>query len=158
MSKTVLQHCRHPLVFLACGFGSGASPWAPGTAGTLVAVPVYLLLSHLDTLNYLAITTMMFLLGIYLCDRAAVRFGQHDHAAIVWDEIVGFLVTMSLLPPAWQWIVAGFIAFRLFDILKPWPISWLDRHVGGGLGIMLDDIAAGLAGLSVLLLIQFLLI
>ena len=157
MSKTILQHCRHPLVFLACGFGSGASPWAPGTAGTLVAVPIYLFLSQLDTFYYLLITTLMFLLGIYLCDRATARFGQHDHAAIVWDEIVGFLVTMSLLPTTWQWIVAGFIAFRLFDILKPWPINWLDRHVGGGLGIMLDDIAAGLAGLSVLLLLQFLL-
>ena len=75
----------------------------------------------------------------------------------MWDEIVGYLVTMSLVPPAWPWIVAGFVVFRLFDILKPWPISWLDRHVGGGLGIMLDDVLAGVAGLAVLLLLQFLL-
>ena len=158
MNKTVLQHCRHPVVFLACGFGSGASPVAPGTAGTLVAIPIYLAMIQLTMLWYLLVTAVMFLIGIYLCDRAAAHFGQHDHGAIVWDEIVGFLVTMSLVPVSWQWIVAGFIAFRFFDILKPWPISWLDRHVGGGLGIMLDDVAAGLAGLAVLLIVQSLLI
>jgi len=158
MSKTVLQHCRHPLVFVACGFGSGASPIAPGTAGTLVAIPVYLVMSQLGLLWYLLVTAVMFLIGIYICDRAATHFGEHDHAAIVWDEIVGFLVTMSLVPVGWQWIVAGFIVFRFFDILKPWPISWLDRHVSGGLGIMLDDVVAGVAGLAVLLLAQWLLI
>jgi len=158
LSKTVLQHCRHPIVFVACGFGSGASPIAPGTAGTLVAIPIYLAMSPLGLFWYLLVTAVMFLLGIYICDRAAVRFGEHDHAAIVWDEIVGFLVTMSLMPEDWRWIVAGFIVFRFFDILKPWPISWLDRRVHGGLGIMLDDVVAGLAGLAVLLLVQWLLI
>ena len=163
MSKTILQHCRHPVVFLACGFGSGASPVAPGTAGTLVAIPIYLAMSQLAMFWYLLVTAVMFLIGIYLCDRAAAHFGQHDHGAIVWDEIVGFLVTMSPVTMSmaladWRWIVAGFIAFRFFDILKPWPISWLDRHVGGGLGIMLDDVAAGLAGLAVLLIVQNLLV
>jgi len=158
MNKTVLQHCRHPVVFLACGFGSGASPVAPGTAGTLVAIPIYLAMAQLDLYWYLLLTAFMFLIGIYICDRAAAHFGEHDHAAIVWDEIVGYLVTMSLMPVDWRWIVAGFIVFRMFDILKPWPISWLDRHVGGGFGIMADDIAAGMAGLGVLLLAQYLLI
>jgi len=158
MSKTVLQHCRHPLVFIACGFGSGASPIAPGTAGTLVAIPIYLAMSQLGLFWYLFVTAVMFLIGIYICGRAAAHFGEHDHAAIVWDEIVGYLVTMSLMPVDWRWIIAGFIVFRLFDILKPWPISWLDRHVSGGAGIMLDDVVAGLAGLTVLLLAQLLLI
>ncbi len=154
MSMQILQQCRHPVVFLACGFGSGASPWAPGTAGTLVAIPVYLGLSQLAMIWYMIVVGLMFLLGIYLCHRAASILGQHDHAAIVWDEIVGYLITMSLMPPGWIWVIAGFIAFRLFDILKPWPISWLDRHIGGGLGVMLDDVLAGVAGLAVLLIIQ----
>ncbi len=133
-----------PRNFLALGFGSGLSPWAPGTAGTLVAIPLYLLCANLALLPYLLITLAGLLLGFYLCEFTARKLGVHDHPGIVWDEIVGYFITMIAAPPGWTWIVAGFLLFRLFDIVKPWPIRWLDRQVKGGVGIMLDDVVAGL--------------
>lgn len=133
----------HPCGFLSLGFGSGLVPVAPGTAGTLAAIPVYLLLQDLSLAVYVTVVSVAFLAGIPLCAWTARRLGVHDHPAIVWDEIVGYLVTMVAAPAGWQWIVAGFVLFRLFDIAKPWPISWLDRRVTGGLGIMLDDLVAG---------------
>jgi phosphatidylglycerophosphatase A len=99
---------------------------------------------------YLALTALLFLLGVWLCERTSRDLGVHDHAGIVWDEWVGLLVTLWLLPPGWLWLLLGFLLFRLFDILKPWPIGWLDRRVGGGLGIMLDDLVAGLCGFLLL--------
>jgi phosphatidylglycerophosphatase A len=133
----------HPCGFLSLGFGSGLVPVAPGTAGTLAAIPVYLLLQDLTPLVYVAVVSVAFIAGIPLCAWTARRLGVHDHPAIVWDEIVGYLVTMVAAPAGWQWIVAGLVLFRLFDIAKPWPISWLDRRITGGLGIMLDDLVAG---------------
>jgi phosphatidylglycerophosphatase A len=135
---------RHPLDFLGFGFGSGLVPVAPGTAGTLAAVPLYLLLQDLPLGGYLAVVAVLFLVGVPACSHAARRLGVHDHPAIVWDEIVGYLVTMIAAPPGLIWIVAGFVLFRFFDILKPWPIRWCDRRVPGGFGIMLDDLLAGL--------------
>lgn len=134
---------RNPVHFLACGFGSGALPIAPGTFGTLAAIPLYLLLQPLALWAYLGVTGMLFLAGIGLCGSTARDFGVHDHGGIVWDEIVGYLVTMIAAPPGWLWIAAGFLLFRFFDILKPWPIRRLDRGVSGGLGIMVDDLLAG---------------
>lgn len=148
---------RNPAHFLACGFGSGAAPVAPGTFGTLAAIPLYLLLEPLALWTYLAVTTLLFLVGIGLCDTTARDFGVHDHGGIVWDEIVGYLVTMIAAPPGWIWIVLGFFLFRFFDILKPWPIRRLDRGVGGGLGIMVDDLLAGVyAALALNLIARFL--
>jgi len=141
---------RNPAHLLAFGLGAGAAPKAPGTAGTLVAVPLYLLVSGLPLWGYLAITVAAFLAGIWICGRTAEDLGTHDHPGIVWDEVVGFLVTMTAAPAGWAWFVAGFALFRGFDILKPWPIHWLDARVGGGLGIMLDDLAAGLFAFAVL--------
>ena len=135
---------RHPLDFLALGFGSGLVPKGPGTAGTVVAIPVYLLLQPLSVPVYSTLVTVLFLVGIPVCAHTARRMGVHDHPGIVWDEIVGFLVTMTFAPSGWFWIAAGFVLFRLFDIAKPWPISLLDRHVGGGFGIMVDDLLAGI--------------
>jgi len=131
-----------PSHFLAFGCGAGAMPVAPGTFGTLVAIPVYLVLAPLPLVFYAAVVTGMLLLGIWLCHVTARDLGVHDHSGIVWDEIVGYLLTMTAAPPGWMWIVAGFILFRLFDILKPWPIYLADRKVGGGFGIMLDDVIA----------------
>lgn len=141
--------------FLAFGFGSGYAPKAPGTFGTLAAIPLYLLVAGLPLAGYLVMVVALFALGVWLCGRTARDMGVHDHPGIVWDEIVGFLITMTAVPLAWQWVVAGFVLFRLFDILKPWPIRWLDRHVHGGLGIMLDDVLAGVfAALCLHALIQ----
>lgn len=133
-----------PLHWLAFGFGSGASPLAPGTAGTLVAVLLYCLAARLSPGIYLALTAVMFIAGIGICGATARKLGLHDHGGIVWDEITGFFVTMLALPAEWIWVVSGFLLFRLLDIWKPWPIGWLDRQVSGGLGIMLDDLVAGL--------------
>ena len=133
---------RRPSHFLAFGFGSGAAPVAPGTFGTLAAVPIYLLLQPLGLWAYLAVVAGITLLGVWLCQVTSRDLGVHDHPGIVWDEIAGYLITMIAAPPGWAWMVTGFVLFRFFDIIKPWPIRWVDRHVHGGLGIMLDDVLA----------------
>jgi phosphatidylglycerophosphatase A len=134
----------------ACGFGAGAAPVAPGTFGTLVAVPLYLVLAPLGAWAYAAAVGVLFVVGIALCAAAEEDLGVHDHPSIVWDEITGFLVTMFLAPPGWGWIVAGFLLFRLFDVWKPWPIRAVERRVRGGLGSMLDDLLAGFAACGAL--------
>ena len=139
-----------PVQFLAFGFGSGLAPKAPGTAGTLAAVPLYLLVAHWSLPYYTGFIVVAALLGIWICGEASRQLGVHDHGGIVWDEFVGFWITLWALPVGWQWVVAGFVAFRIFDVLKPWPIGWLDRKIHGGLGIMLDDIIAGLMACAVL--------
>jgi phosphatidylglycerophosphatase A len=144
---------RHPVDFLALGFGSGLVPQGPGTAGTLVAIPLYLLLAPLPLAVYLALVGILFVIGIPICEHTARRMGVHDHPAIVWDEIVGYLATMTFAPAGWPWIIAGFALFRLFDIAKPWPIRLLDRKVGGGLGIMIDDLLAAVFAAAVLQLL-----
>ena len=133
---------------LSLGFGAGLSPVAPGTFGTLVAVPLYLLLAQAELAWYLALAAAGFAVGIWLCGRTSDALGKHDHGAIVWDEIVGFCVTMIAVPAAWQWILLGFVLFRLFDIVKPWPIRLVDSRMRGGLGIMFDDLLAGLYALA----------
>ena len=143
--KTVPDSVWHnPVHFLAFGCGAGAMPVAPGTFGTLVAVPLFLLLQPLALEYYLLIVAIMMLVGIWLCGRTAADIGVHDHGGIVWDEIVGYLLTMIAAPPGWLAVVLGFVLFRLFDIVKPWPIRLADRQVGGGFGIMLDDVLAAL--------------
>lgn len=139
-AKTVFTS---PVHFLAFGFGSGLSPIAPGTAGTLAVIPIYLLMQPLDLLIYCILTATICIVGIWICGTSSHRLGVHDHGGIVWDEFAGFLITMIAAPQGWQWIVIGFILFRLFDIWKPWPIRIIDRRIGGGFGIMFDDILAG---------------
>lgn len=141
---------KRPVHFLAFGFGSGLSSKAPGTMGTAVAIVPYLLLAELPLLLYMAMLLATFLVGVYLCHRTASDLGVHDHPGIVWDEFVGYWLTMFMAPPGWLWIVIGFVWFRFFDVLKPWPISWCDKHVHGGFGIMLDDVLAGLMALLAL--------
>jgi phosphatidylglycerophosphatase A len=133
---------RDPVLLLAFGLGAGLSPLAPGTAGTLVALPLWLLLSSLPLAEYLAVAGLLLGAGVVLCGAASRRLGVHDHPGIVWDEVVGFLLTMAGAPAGWTWLLLGFLLFRLFDILKPWPINRVDRQVQGGLGIMLDDVLA----------------
>ncbi|MFB2733768.1 phosphatidylglycerophosphatase A family protein [Shewanella mangrovisoli] len=138
---------KNPIHFLALGFGSGLAAKAPGTFGTLAAVPLYLLLAQLPLSWYLAVTLVCVLAGIYICDKAAKDMGVHDHGAIVWDEVAGLLITMVAAPAGVLWLGVGFVLFRLFDIIKPWPIRWLDAKVEGGLGIMIDDVLAGIFAL-----------
>lgn len=138
---------KNPIHFLALGFGSGLAAKAPGTFGTLAAVPLYLLMAQLPLSWYLAVTLVCVLAGIYICDKAAKDMGVHDHGAIVWDEVAGLLITMIAAPAGVLWLVVGFVLFRLFDIIKPWPIRWLDAKVEGGFGIMIDDVLAGIFAL-----------
>jgi len=147
---------RDPVLFLAFGFGSGLAPKAPGTAGTLAAVPLYLLLTPLSAPGYLAVVLAVALAGIWICGRASAKLGTHDHPGIVWDEFAGYLVTMIPASGSWISLVAGFALFRLFDIWKPWPIRVADKKVGGGFGIMLDDLLAGVpAAVGVAVLARF---
>ena len=143
----VFSNWRH---FLAFGFGSGLARFAPGTFGTLVAVPVYLLLNQLSPWLYVACVFATFIFGVWLCGSVTRDLGVHDHGGIVWDEFVGYWITMFFAPAGWVWVVTGFALFRLFDIWKPWPIRWIDRRVDGGLGIMLDDVLAGIVSCLVL--------
>ena len=136
---------RNPVHLLAFGLGAGMMPVAPGTFGTLIAVPIYFYLQMLAAGWYFLVVSALFVAGIWLCEQTARDLRVHDHAGIVWDEIVGYLVTMFMAPAGWAWMVVGFLLFRLFDIWKPFPIRWLDTHVHGGLGIMVDDVAAGVA-------------
>lgn len=129
---------------LAFGFGSGCAPKAPGTFGTLMALPFYLLLSTLPVAAYVGVLVLAFVAGIWICERTSRALGVHDHGGIVWDEFVGLWLTLCAVPLSWQAVLAGFVLFRVFDIWKPWPIGWLDRKVSGGFGIMLDDVVAGL--------------
>ncbi|HBR98546.1 MAG TPA: phosphatidylglycerophosphatase A, partial [Gammaproteobacteria bacterium] len=125
----------HPLNVFSLGFGSGLAPLAPGTAGTLVAIPLYLALANLALPVYLLVVLLAVVFGVWCCGVTAQVLGVHDHSGIVWDEIAGYLITMIAAPAGWVWVVLGFALFRVFDVLKPWPINWLDRHVHGGLGI-----------------------
>jgi len=147
---------RDPGHFLALGAGAGLMPKGPGTAGTLVGVMVYWALAGLDKTVYLGVVALLFLVGIPLCRRTAEAMGKHDHPAIVWDEIVGYLATMAFIVPSVRGALIAFVAFRIFDIFKPWPIGELDRRVPGGLGIMLDDLLAAVYAGAVLVFIEYL--
>lgn len=134
---------KRPDSLFACGFGTGAAPYAPGTFGTLVGLPVYGLIHDLPLLAYVLVVVALFVFGVWICQTTADALQVHDHPGIVWDEVVGYLVTMTMAPPGWLWWLSGFLLFRLFDVVKPWPISLLDKRVGGGFGIMIDDVLAG---------------
>ena len=141
---------RDPILLLATGLGTGLVPRAPGTAGSLAGVAVYLALAGLTIPVYALLVLILFVAGIWICQQAAGKLGVHDAPSIVFDEIVGILITFAGTPLEWPWILLGFVLFRFFDILKPWPISWLDKNVPGGFGIMLDDLVAGVFALALL--------
>lgn len=146
---------RHPIQWLAFGLGSGLSPKAPGTVGTLMAIPFYIALAHLSLLGYAIAILLAFVVGIYFCQVTAKAQNCHDHPGIVWDEFVGYWITMFAVPLGWSWIIMGFILFRIFDIVKPWPISWCDKKIHGGLGIMIDDVLAGIFACVILHVITY---
>ncbi len=138
------QALTTPDGFLAFGFGAGLLSRAPGTMGTLVAVPFAWAFKMLPGTIFLWLLLALFLLGVWLCGRVSKRLGLEDYGGIVWDEMVGYWLAIAFVPLHWGWLLAGFALFRFFDIVKPWPISELERHFSGGLGIMLDDIAAAI--------------
>ncbi len=144
---------KNPIYFFAFGFGSGLSPVAPGTIGTLAAIPLYWGLSQFRWSIYIGVTIIAFIVGVCLCDKVSRDLGKHDYKGIVWDEIVGYWLTMLMIPKGLGWTIAGFVLFRLFDIWKPEPIRWVDKRVQGGLGIMLDDVLAAIPAWIILQLI-----
>lgn len=142
----------HPIYFIAFGFGSGLAPWAPGTFGTLMAYPCYWLLRHLGIDGaWLALLCLpLFALGVYVSEKADQALGVHDHGGANFDEVVAMLLILAWTPAGWLAWTLAFILFRVFDILKPWPIRWFDAHVHGGFGVMLDDIVAAVPCIAVL--------
>ena len=139
-----------PVNLLAFGFGTGLSPFAPGTVGSLLGVLLAWLTMDLGLYVQLGVAVALSVSGIWICGESARRIGVHDHGGIVWDEIAGMYVTLLVAPPTILGYALGFVLFRLFDIAKPWPIRDLDHRLGGGLGIMLDDLAAALYALILL--------
>lgn len=147
LAKKVAQN---PIFFLAFGFGAGLIPFAPGTFGTIAAIPIYLLLLSLPLVWYIIVVFVLFIIGIFICQTVTNEIKIHDHQGIVWDEIVGYLITMIHVPFQAKWMIIGFILFRIFDIWKPQPIRYIDKHVTGGLGIMIDDLIAAVPAWCIL--------
>lgn len=139
---------RHPAGWIATGLGSGLSPMAPGTVGSLVAIGPWLWLRGLPIPLYLAVVLVGFLLGVWAANWTIRRIGREDPGLVVIDEFVGLWIALVAVPDGWIWLLTGFALFRLFDITKPWPAGWADRTIKGGLGTMLDDVIAGLYALA----------
>jgi phosphatidylglycerophosphatase A len=141
--KIPASYLKDPRHFLSLGFGSGLAPKAPGTFGTLAAIPPWLIIQDAGFWILTSIVVIGFVIGVYLCEFTSSALGVHDHSGIVWDEFIGFWMTMMAVPSnCWQWLLIGFLLFRLFDIVKPWPIKLADEKVQGGFGIMIDDVLA----------------
>jgi len=143
-NKLMKGYWKNPIHLISCGFGTGASPYAPGTVGTVLGVAIYLPMSYLPLPEYLLVTLAAFLLGVYVCGVTGKALGEHDHSGIVWDEVVGYMITMTAIPFDWLWMLVGFIVFRIFDVIKPWPIRVIDKKIKGGFGVMFDDVLAGI--------------
>jgi phosphatidylglycerophosphatase A len=145
----------HPAGWIASGFGSGLSPFASGTAGSAAALIPWLALRELDWPLYLGAVALAFAIGVWASGVVIAKLRVEDPCVVVWDEFVGQWITLLPLvvaPRGWLWIAAGFVLFRVFDVVKPWPASWADRSVKGGLGAMLDDVIAGIYAALVLAL------
>jgi phosphatidylglycerophosphatase A len=141
----------HPAHLIALGFGAGLSRFAPGTVGTLVAIPLWWLIGDGDEpLVLLGLIAVLFAIGVWACERTGRDLGVSDHGAMCWDEIVAFLLVLALVPADPWWQAAAFFLFRAFDVLKPPPIRQLEMRLKGGLGVMFDDILA--AGYTLLVL------
>lgn len=145
---------KDPVHLLAFGFGSGAAPRAPGTWGSLAAIPLWYCFAWLPPAAYWLVVALAFVVGIWLCGKTATDLKVHDHGGIVWDEFVGMWIALGLFPENIYGVLLAFLVFRLFDVLKPWPISWLDERLPGGLGIMVDDVVAAAMALPCLLAID----
>lgn len=149
-STTAHRLLRDPAGIIATGFGCGLAPRAPGTVGTAVALLPWLALRELPLWGYLLALLLAFALGVWAANRVIAKIGIEDPGLVVWDEFVGLWITLIAAPPGWQWMLAGFVLFRVFDIAKPWPVSWADAKIKGGFGAMFDDALAGLYALAVM--------
>jgi len=147
-----------PVHILAFGFGTGLAPIAPGTVGSLLGVLLAWLTRDMGLTTELGVAAALFVAGIWICGESARRLGIHDHGGIVWDEICGMYLTLLVAPATISAWILGFLLFRAFDIVKPWPIRDLDHRLGGGLGIMLDDLVAALYAAVLLALYGWLMI
>jgi phosphatidylglycerophosphatase A len=136
---------------IATALGAGYSPIAPGTCGTAVTVPLAFALATLPLWQYALVLVAIIAIGIWAADRADRAWGTHDTGRIVIDEVAGYLTTMALVDRGhWVPLAVGFVVFRVLDIAKPPPIRWLDRNVGGGFGVVIDDVAAGVVGMVIM--------
>lgn len=144
----------NPIHFLAVGLGSGLSPIIPGTMGSLMAIPLWLLFYGLTPTLYWVFILVTFIFGCFVCQKTSDDTHTHDSGHIVWDEFVGMWITLFFIPQiSILWVTIAFVAFRIFDMAKPWPIRWFDKRVPGGFGIMVDDVIAAIfSSLSVYLL------
>ena len=140
----------NPVHFIGCGFGIGSLPFMPGTYATLFAILIYLLIAPLHWFSYTLICVVLNLAGVWLCDTTNRDFGEKDHPGVCYDEIAAFPICLIGIPFSWYFILAAFVLFRLLDIIKPTPINLIEKHVPGGWGVMLDDIAAALIILAIL--------
>lgn len=139
----------HPAGWIATGFGVGFAPYAAGTCGSLVAlIPWWFGLRHLSWPYYLGTIVLAFAIGVWAANWVIAKTKITDPSLVVWDEFIGQWIALAFVPAGWPWLVAGFVLFRLFDIAKPWPVSWADQKVHGGFGVMLDDVLAGLYALG----------
>lgn len=153
LTPTLARLMREPTLLVAFGFGSGLAPVAPGTFGSLAAAALAPALLWCPAPVAWSLLAAAVAGGVFVCEAAVRRLGVADHPGIVWDEFTGLWFALLLAPASWPGWLGAFALFRLFDIVKPWPIGWLDRHCGGGFGVMADDLVAGLlAGLVMLLL------
>jgi len=142
---------RHPAHFIAFGGGAGLVPGAPGTMGTLLALPLYWLIAPwLGPLEFLLVMAALFALGVWVCEVTGRAIGVPDHRGMVWDEVVAFLLVLFFIPATLLWQATAFLLFRLFDILKPPPIRFYERTFKNGFGVMLDDLVAAFYTLLVL--------
>lgn len=148
---------RQPVCLLGFGFGTGLAPFAPGTFGTLPALPMAFFLHHtgIGGITLALVCVLMFIAGIWICSRTERALGIQDFGGIVWDEIAAMVLVLAYTPFDWRWWLLAFVLFRFFDALKPWPIKWFDARIHGGLGIMLDDLIAALFTLGVLKMLNF---
>ena len=146
---------RHPAGWIASGFGSGFSPFAPGTVGTAAGLLPWLWLRTLPLPFYALAIAVAFAIGVWASTWVVRRSGVQDPQVVVWDEFVGVWIALAAAPPGWIWMLAGFALFRLFDIWKPWPVSWADEKLHGGLSVMLDDVFAGIYALLLMQLAAF---
>jgi len=141
---------ENPIHFIACGFGVGTIPIMPGTFGTGLGVVLYFMLAKMSLPFYLTINVLLLLTGVYLCGKINRDLKTEDHPAAVWDELASFPLVMIGVPQQLTYLIAGFILFRFFDIYKPIPIRWVDRHIHGGVGVMLDDVLAAFFAWAIL--------